>query len=120
MRSRSNTKSGDSKRTITVDPPKRNIPFSAPLVTLPGTLAAPAPAAGAKQEDPALVDINTASTEVLVTVPGIGEALAQRIVGFREKNGPFETVDDLLKVRGIGEISLAKFRHHLMAGKKKK
>ncbi len=78
------------------------------------------PMAAPDKEESSLVDINTASTAELVSVPGIGEALAQRIVEFREKNGPFETVDDLLKVRGIGERSLAKFRHLLMASKPKK
>ena len=49
-------------------------------------------------------------------VPGIGEALAQRIVEFREKNGPFSQVDDLVKVRGIGEKSIVKLKPYLTAG----
>jgi competence protein ComEA len=62
------------------------------------------------------VDVNRATVEELVAVPGIGEALARRIVEFRSKNGPFERVDDLLKVRGIGEKSLEKLRPHLRVG----
>ena len=64
------------------------------------------------------VDVNQASAEALMTVPGIGKSLAQRIVEFRKENGPFETVDDLLKVRGIGEKSLQKMRPHVRAEKK--
>jgi len=85
-------------------------------------IAAPAvTAAGpdAKQEA-APVDVNSASVEELMSVPGIGQVVAQRIVEFREKNGPYKSVDDLLKVQGIGEKSLAKLRDHVSVGKVKK
>ena len=65
------------------------------------------------------VDINTASAPDLETVPGIGHALAQRIVSFRDKNGAFESVDDLLKVQGIGEKSLGKLRPYVTVLKTK-
>ena len=54
------------------------------------------------------VDLNRASATELESVPGIGPSLAKRIVEFRKEHGPFRSVDDLLKVRGIGERSLAK------------
>ncbi len=54
------------------------------------------------------------------TSRGIGQAIAQRIVEFREKNGPYKAVDDLLKVQGIGERSLAKIRDRVSVGKGKK
>ena len=73
----------------------------------------------AKQEV-APVDVNTASVEQLMSVPGIGQVVAQRIVEFREKNGPYKSVDDLLKVQGIGEKSLAKLRDRISVGKAKK
>jgi len=47
--------------------------------------------------------------------PGIGPSLSKRIVEFREKNGPYATVDDLLKVQGIGEKSLSHLREYLTA-----
>lgn len=60
------------------------------------------------------VDINTANSEALQKVPGIGETLARRIIEFREEHGKFEKVDDLLNVRGIGVASLEKLRPYLV------
>ncbi|HET6374235.1 MAG TPA: helix-hairpin-helix domain-containing protein [Candidatus Polarisedimenticolia bacterium] len=82
--------------------------------------AAPAGAAEPRAESTAAIDINSASVEELMSVPGIGQAIAQRIVEFREKNGPYKTVEDLLKVQGIGEKSLAKISARLTVGKSKK
>lgn len=56
------------------------------------------------------IDLNSATVEELKSVPGIGEVMAQRIVDFREQHGPFSRVDELLKVKGIGEKSLEKLR----------
>ena len=51
-------------------------------------------------------------------IPGIGEVTAQRIVEFREKHGPFGRVEDLLKVKGIGEKSFEKLRPYVKVAKK--
>ena len=80
---------------------------------------APLAAARPASAEVSPIDLNSATVEDLVKVPGIGESLAARIVEFRTKNGPFERVDDLLKVRGIGEKSLEKLRPHLRAGARK-
>jgi len=48
------------------------------------------------------LDVNTASAEELVQLPGVGPSLAQRIVDYRQQNGPFQTIDDLQNVPGIG------------------
>lgn len=55
-----------------------------------------------------LVNINHAGITELDTLPGIGPVLAQAIVDYREMNGRFETVADLLNVEGIGEKTLEK------------
>lgn len=52
------------------------------------------------------LDINAATVQQLQDLPGIGEIIAQRIVDYREKNGSYHTVDDLLNVEGIGEKKL--------------
>jgi competence protein ComEA len=52
------------------------------------------------------IDINTADAGTLATIPGIGGGLAERIVAFREANGPFASVDELLDVSGITDRRL--------------
>jgi competence protein ComEA len=54
-----------------------------------------------------LIDVNTADVDTLVRLPGIGPALAGRIVAYREANGPFGSMADLDKVSGIGPSILA-------------
>lgn len=49
------------------------------------------------------VNINTASVAELQTLPRIGPQIAQRIVDFRSKNGKFKRIEEIMKVRGIGE-----------------
>ncbi len=56
------------------------------------------------------IDINTAGLAELQLLPGIGPALAQRILDDRQANGPYRSVDDLDRVRGIGPKTLEKLR----------
>lgn len=56
------------------------------------------------------IDINRAEPWLLEALPGIGEVLAQRIVDYRRENGPFRTTEDLLKVSGIGSLTLEQIR----------
>ncbi|MDE6108559.1 MAG: ComEA family DNA-binding protein [Oscillospiraceae bacterium] len=53
------------------------------------------------------VNINTAGVEELTTLPGIGEKRAQDIIAEREENGPFRFPEDITRVKGIGEETLA-------------
>lgn len=57
-----------------------------------------------------LVNINTADAERLATLKGIGPALAQRIIEYREQNGAFKTIDEIKNVRGIADKKFAAFK----------
>jgi competence protein ComEA len=56
------------------------------------------------------VSLNNATAAELEALPGVGPVLAERIVAFRTQNGPFDVVEDLLEVSGIGEAKLAALR----------
>jgi competence protein ComEA len=61
------------------------------------------------------IDINTADWPELCLMPGIGEALAQRIIADRAENGPFLELDDLRRVRGIGPRTLDGMKPYLLS-----
>ena len=94
------------------------------VLVLPGADAVGAGGAGAgdgyraaltaTQESQRPIDVNTASEEELELIPGIGPAMAQRIITWREEHGPFERVEDLLNVRGIGVKTLEKLRPYVV------
>ncbi len=60
-------------------------------------------AEAAKEEEGELVNINTADVYLLDTLDGLGMKLAERVVEYRTKYGEFETIQDIMKVSGIGE-----------------
>jgi competence protein ComEA len=80
--------------------------------------AKPAPSA-AKAASGAVVNINTASVTELTTLPGIGEKTAARIIEYRQKNGAFKKVEELMNVRGIGEKNFLKLKPQLAIGQAK-
>jgi competence protein ComEA len=73
---------------------------------------APARAA-AKPASTAIVNLNTASASDLEGLPGIGAKTAARIVEYRQKNGPFKKVEELMNVRGVGEKNFLKLKPQL-------
>lgn len=84
------------------------------VLGLAGTAAAAqqstrAPAAKASPVE-APVNLNTATMTQLETLPGVGPAMAQRILEYRQQNGGFKKIEELMNVRGIGEASFLKLK----------
>ena len=65
---------------------------------------------------PAVVNLNAATAAQIATLPGIGEKAALRIVEYREKNGGFKKVEELMNVKGIGEKSFLKLKALVTVG----
>lgn len=65
---------------------------------------------------PAKVNINAATVDELTLLPGIGTKLAQRIVDYRNENGPFRAIEDLTNVSGIGDAKLMELWDYIVIG----
>jgi len=98
------------------------------LVALVATTSAPAagsqdakaaPKASKAASAAQTVNINTASAAEFETLRGIGPKLAARIVEYRQKNGPFKKVEDLMNVQGLGEKNFLKLKPQLTVGSAK-
>ncbi len=62
------------------------------------------------------VDINSAEVNELMTLPGIGEAIARRIIAYREEHGAFTSLDELENVEGIGKTTISRIRERVSLG----
>ena len=69
-----------------------------------------------KPDITAAININTASAADFESLPGIGAKTAARIVEYRQKNGSFKKIEELMNVRGIGEKAFLKLRAQLTVG----
>jgi competence protein ComEA len=69
-----------------------------------------------KPASSATVNLNTASAAELEGLPGIGAKTAALIVEFRQKNGPFKKIEELMNVRGIGEKNFLKLKPQITVG----
>ncbi len=81
--------------------------------------AAPARSSARAASKPAptgVVNINTASAAQFEALPGIGAKTAARIVEYRQKNGPFKKIEELMNVRGVGEKNFLKLKSQLTIG----
>ncbi len=73
-------------------------------------VCAQTPRAEAKSPSAAVVNLNTATVAELETLPGIGPRTAALIIEYRQKNGGFKKIEDLMNVKGIGEKSFLKLK----------
>jgi competence protein ComEA len=63
-----------------------------------------------------IININTAALEELDKLPDIGPAIAQRIIDYRTLNGPFKTIDEIMNVKGIGQVTFDKIKSMISTG----
>jgi competence protein ComEA len=84
-----------------------------PMMMLALVAAVTVTAADGEATPQGVVNVNTATAEQLQLLPRVGPALSQRILDFRDDNGPFASADELIAVRGIGERSLEQLRPYV-------
>lgn len=75
--------------------------------------SSPVPTAQPESLTPGCIDLNSADAEALTALPQIGEVLAGRILAYREEHGAFQSTDDIMNVRGIGEKIFAEIEEYI-------
>ena len=88
------------------------VALSATALSAQSKAPAPKPVATAT----APVNLNTATAEQLATIPGVGPKMAERIIDYRQKNGGFKKLEDLMNVSGVGEKSFLKMKPLITVG----
>lgn len=99
-----------STATVTQDAAPHDVGESNAVPEVQEVRTAPAPASRPTRAVRFPLDLNQARLEELMELPGIGEKLAQRVVQYRKTHGGFRSVEDLRKVRGIGEKRMERLR----------
>ena len=99
-------------------------PYTVTVSAAPAEPSAPDPAQ--EETDPdgrpdsllpgEMIDVNAAGVYDLDRLPGIGPTKAEAILAYREEHGPFQSVDELLEVSGIGEVTLENLRPYVSVG----
>ena len=103
----------------------RSLTFALALLLSALVISAPVAAqnrpssAKASAAPAAPVNLNTATAAQLEKLPGVGAATAQRIVDYRQKNGSFKKIEELMNVKGIGEKSFLKLKPLVTVGGEK-
>jgi competence protein ComEA len=90
--------------------PSNGADSSAPFEVVPETDSPAPPISGD------LIDINTATLEELESLPGIGSATAEKIIEFRDQNGPFQQIEDIMNVSGIGPATFDQIKDLITVG----
>lgn len=81
-----------------------------------GELTVPIGTDGTGSTQAELININTAAAGELISLPGIGDVMASRIVAYREEHGPFATIEEVMNVPGIGETRFDGFKGMITVG----
>lgn len=76
---------------------------------------APPQPVSAPSFEPERININTASKQELMGLPGIGAVLAQRIIEHREAHGPFKAIEEIMNVKGIGPKTFERIKNKITA-----
>jgi competence protein ComEA len=98
---------------VTVPSKNRFANTSTLALPQPTTSLSPSQAKRSTKPQPKIVHLNSATEADLVQLPGIGPALAKRIIEYRRQIGGFKSVEQLLEVRGIGEKKLEQIRPYV-------
>jgi competence protein ComEA len=107
-------KAGINLARVLEDGEQLDIPYqegSSPVIT-----EAPAVTEAPVNSSAELININTASATELDSLPGIGPSYAQKIIQYREQNGPFQTTEDIVKVTGIGSGTYERIKDLITVG----
>src|ERR687895_1465649 len=86
------------------------------LVCIAGPAAAQQPPRAAKMAAPVpteIVNLNSATATQIATLPGIGQKTAELVVQYRQKNGPFKKIEEIMNVRGVGEKSFLRIKDRI-------
>lgn len=104
-------KTGINLARVLEDGEQIDIPFG-----VGASIVLPTPGVEVVTSSSELIDINTASQSELESLPGIGPTTAQKIIAYREENGPFARIEDIINVSGIGPGTFERIKELITVG----